>query len=81
MLQSTVHLLSVKKINLSHHLSYRLDLVKALVLKNKPQIPASDVERSSINPLPKQLLERHFTEKIPPTGHKPNCQKGCVVCC
>jgi hypothetical protein len=49
----------------------RHDLLKALFLMSKPQIPTSPV---TINPPPKQL-ERHSTDRIPQTGQMKNHKK------
>jgi hypothetical protein len=58
--------------------------VKDLVLTHKAVIPTSPgIGKLSINYLPKWLLERSFTEKIPlpPTGRKAKLQVRCVMCC
>ena len=63
------------------NLDFRLDLVKALILTYRPQIPSSARPgRPSINQPPARLIERHFIEKIPPTGSKYRPQRKCAVC-
>jgi hypothetical protein len=54
------------------YLIYRSDLIKALILTYKPQAasPAGHGRPSIIHSPPERLLERHYTEKIPPTGKK-----------
>jgi hypothetical protein len=49
------------------HLTYRLELVKSLLLTYRPQVGRG---RPSTNPQPDRLTGRHFIEKIPPTGKK-----------
>jgi hypothetical protein len=48
----------------------------------KLQIPASpNIGRSSVNPVPKQLLKRYVNEKIPPPEQKEKLQNTCIVLC
>jgi hypothetical protein len=60
----------------SNHLSYRLDLVKDLVLTHKAVIPTSPgIGRPPISSLPKSFVERNFTEKIPLAGREAKLQR------
>jgi hypothetical protein len=46
-------------------------------------IPRSDninVEFTAVQPPPKRLTERHFLERILPTGKKARPHRKCVVC-
>jgi hypothetical protein len=70
--------------NKTHHLTYRLELIKALIFTYKPQVasPAGPV-RLSVNHPPERLFVRHFIEKIPATEgrgeKKEKNQKCCAV--
>jgi hypothetical protein len=62
------------------HLTYRLELVKSLLLIYRPQVPNPVGRgRPTTNPQPERLTGRHFIEKIP-TGKKAKPQRRCKVC-
>jgi hypothetical protein len=66
--------------NKMHHVIYRLDLIKALMLTHKPQVgsPAGP-GRPLINPPPERLFGMHLIENIPATGKKAKPQR-CAIC-
>jgi hypothetical protein len=66
--------------NSTEHLTFRLQLITSLFEKFGRTVHSRKQGRPSINPPPARLTERHFIEKIPPTGKKAKPQKRCVVC-
>jgi hypothetical protein len=67
--------------NKTHHLTYRLDLIQALLLTHKPQVASpAGPGRPPINPPSERIFGRHFIEMIPATGKKAKPQRCCAVC-
>ncbi|PNF31583.1 hypothetical protein B7P43_G00790 [Cryptotermes secundus] len=61
-------------------LQFRLSLVQGLVEKHSSGVRRPVHGRPSVLPPPKRLTERHFLERIPPTGKKARPHRRCVVC-
>jgi hypothetical protein len=66
--------------NSTDHLTFRLQLITSLSERFGRTVHPRKQGRPSINPPPASLRERHFIEKIPPTGMKAKPQKRCAVC-
>jgi hypothetical protein len=54
------------------HMSFRLALIKGLIDTYRPGVPWPVHGHPSTEPPPKRLTERHFLEKIPTSGKRPN---------
>jgi hypothetical protein len=54
--------------NSTNHLTFRLQLITSLFERFGRTLHSRKQGRPSINPPPTSLTERHFIEKIPPTG-------------
>jgi hypothetical protein len=62
------------------NLTYRLDLVKVLILTHRPQIPSPvELRWLSINPSPGRLRGKHFTGNISDTSIKAKFQRKYAV--
>jgi hypothetical protein len=61
-------------------LQFRLSLVQGLMEKHGSGVLCPVHGRSSVQPPPKRLTERHFLERSPPTGKKARPHRKCVVC-
>jgi hypothetical protein len=61
-------------------LQFRLSLVQGLVERHGSGIHRPVHGRPAVLPPPKRLTERHFLERIPPTGKKARPHRRCVVC-
>ncbi|XP_021913795.1 piggyBac transposable element-derived protein 4-like, partial [Zootermopsis nevadensis] len=59
-------------------LKFRILLAQGLVEKHGPAVPRPVTGHPSLEPPPKRLSERHFPERIPPTGKKARPQRKCV---
>ena len=70
-----------KSRNKTHHLTYHLDLLKALILTHRPQVTSHvGPGRPSINPPPERLFRRNFIEEIPATRKNLKPQRHCAFC-
>jgi hypothetical protein len=73
-------LLSYRCSSKTLNLTYRFDLVKALIPTHRPQIPSPAAPRwLHVNPPPGTLFGKHIIEKIPHTGKKAKPQRKCAV--
>jgi hypothetical protein len=66
--------------NSTDHLTFRHQLITSHFERFGKTVHSHKQGRPLINPPPARLTERHFIEKIPPTGKKAKPQKRCVVC-
>ena len=64
----------------TEHFKFRMELVQALLIEHGSESVRKFQDHYPTDKNHPPLLERHFSERIPPTEKKARPSKWCVVC-